>query len=149
MIDLRSDTVTRPTPQMLSAMTQARRWRKVLGGGMRQSGFLAAACLHAITHHVERLADDHRRAEKLAAGLAKVDALHVVYQATNMVFVDTAHEDAEPLTLHLQGLGIAMRGVYGGTTRLVTHLDIDDAAIARIIAGVKQYFSASNTQASK
>ncbi len=130
-------------------ISRARRWRKVLGGGMRQSGFLAAACLHAMTYHVQRLADDHRRAEKLAAGLAEVDALHVVYQATNMVFVDFAPEDAEPLTRHLQGLGIAMRGVYGGTTRLVTHLDIDDAAIERVIAGVKQYFSASGAQGAK
>lgn len=121
---------------------RARRWRKVLGGGMRQSGILAAACLHAMTHHVERLADDHRRAEALAAGLAGIDALKVVYQATNMVFVDIPSEHAEPLTQYLQEQGIIMRAVYGGTTRLVTHLDIDDAAIVRVIAAVKQYFVA-------
>jgi len=125
-------------------ISQAIRWRKVLGGGMRQSGFLAAACLHAMAHHVERLADDHRRAEKLAAGLRDIDSLNVVYQATNMVFVDIPPEHAEPLTQHLNAMGIAMRAVYGGTTRLVTHLDIDDAAIVKVIAGAKAYFASSS-----
>jgi len=122
---------------------QAIRWRKVLGGGMRQSGFLAAACLHAMSHHVERLADDHRRAERLAAGLREIDSLNVVYQATNMVFVDIPPEHAEPLTQHLHAVGIAMRAVYGGTTRLVTHLDIDDAAIGKVIDAMKGYFGSS------
>lgn len=121
---------------------QARRWRKVLGGGMRQSGLLAAACLYALDHHVERLADDHRRAEALAAGLRDIDALHVVYQATNMVFVDIPAEHAESLTAHMNARGVAMRAVYGGTTRLVTHLDIDDQAIAQVVAAFKGYFSA-------
>jgi len=120
---------------------QALRWRKVLGGGMRQSGLLAAACLYAMDHHVQRLADDHRRAERLAAGLRTIDELNVVYQATNMVFVDVPGEHAQALTDHLGTQGVIMRAVYGGTTRLVTHLDIDDAGIERVIAGFKGYFS--------
>ncbi|RYF59267.1 MAG: low-specificity L-threonine aldolase [Comamonadaceae bacterium] len=120
---------------------QALRWRKVLGGGMRQSGLLAAACLYAMDHHVQRLADDHRRAERLAAGLRTIDELNVVYQATNMVFVDVPGEHAQALTDDLATQGVIMRAVYGGTTRLVTHLDIDDAGIERVIAGFKGYFS--------
>ncbi|MFA4914406.1 MAG: low-specificity L-threonine aldolase [Burkholderiaceae bacterium] len=120
---------------------QALRWRKVLGGGMRQSGLLAAACLYAMDHHVQRLADDHRRAERLAAGLRTIDELNVVYQATNMVFVDVPGEHAQALTDDLATQGVIMRAVYGGTTRLVTHLDIDDAGIERVIAGFKSYFS--------
>jgi len=122
-------------------IAQALRWRKVLGGGMRQSGLLAAACLYAMDHHVQRLADDHRRAERLAAGLRAIDELTVVYQATNMVFVDVPGEHAQALTDYLGTQGVIMRAVYGGTTRLVTHLDIDDAGIERVITGFKGYFA--------
>lgn len=65
---------------------RAQRWRKVLGGGMRQSGILAAACLYALEHNVERLADDHANATRLAAGLAGIAPVKVLSQATNMVF---------------------------------------------------------------
>ena len=66
----------------------ARRWRKVVGGGMRQAGILAAAGLHALDHHVARLADDHARAERLSEDLRGLPGLDVVTQQTNMVFVE-------------------------------------------------------------
>jgi len=65
---------------------RAQRWRKVLGGGMRQSGILAAACLYAIEHNVERLVDDHANAARLAQGLEGIGQVKVLSHATNMVF---------------------------------------------------------------
>lgn len=109
----------------------ARRWRKVCGGGMRQAGLLAAAGLHALDHHVERLADDHRRAATLARGLA---ALGLPAQAhTNMVFVDTPVERQAALKAHLAERGIVIATGYLPTVRLVMHLDVDDAGVARTL----------------
>ena len=102
----------------------ARRWRKVLGGGMRQTGILAAAGLYALTHHVERLADDHRRAELLAEGLrnAGLDA----ERHTNMVFVDGV--DAPAMVAHMRRAGVRVSG-----SRWVVHMDIDDDDIHHIV----------------
>jgi threonine aldolase len=110
-----------------------KRLKKLLGGGWRQAGMLAAAALHALDHHVERLADDHRRARDLAAGLAAIPGLAVEAPQTNLVFV-TVPEPALPrlrATLHESGL---VASVGGPRVRLATHLDIDDAAIARAVA---------------
>ena len=119
---------------------EAKRWRKMLGGGMRQSGVLAAAAHHALDHHVTRLADDHARAERLAAGLREVDGLHVVGQFTNMVFIDVPGERLRALDVHLRDDGIRASIGYLPTVRLVTHLDVDDAAIARAIASFARFF---------
>src|SRR4030095_1213322 len=73
----------------------ARRWRKMLGGGMRQAGVLAAAGRHAIAHHIERLAEDHENAALLATGLAKHKKLNVSMPQTNMVFVDANADIAD------------------------------------------------------
>ena len=102
----------------------ARRWRKVLGGGMRQAGVLAAAGLHALTHHVERLADDHRRAESLAEGL-RYGGLSVE-QHTNMVFLHGL--DSASMVAHM-----AKRGVRVSGSRWVVHMDIDDADIRHVV----------------
>ena len=67
---------------------RALRWRKMLGGGLRQSGVLAAACLYALEHNVERLAQDHEHARLLAEGLRGIAGLRVLSQDTNMVFVE-------------------------------------------------------------
>ena len=88
---------------------------------------------HELDHHVERLADDHRRARDLAAGLAAIPGLAVETPQTNLVFV-TVPEAALPrlrATLHEFGL---VASVGGPRVRLATHLDIDDAAIARGVA---------------
>ena len=102
----------------------ARRWRKVLGGGMRQAGVLAAAGLHALTHHIERLADDHRRAANLAEGLRKQGLSG--QQHTNMVFVDGV--DTARMVAHMASGGVR---VAGG--RWVVHMDIDDADIRHVV----------------
>ena len=119
----------------------ARRWRKVLGGGMRQSGVLAAACLHALQHHVERLAQDHDNARLLAEGLAGIDGVRVLAQNTNMVFAEFPPDDCEPLSRALQEQGILMRAVYGGPTRLVTHLDVSADDVRATVNAMRAYFA--------
>ena len=105
-------------------VTAARRWRKVLGGGMRQAGVLAAAGRHALTHHVERLADDHRRAETLAEGLRNSGLS--VEQHTNMVFVHGL--DAARMVAHMAKGGVRISG-----SRWVVHRDIHDADIHHVV----------------
>jgi threonine aldolase len=112
---------------------QARRWRKMLGGGMRQSGVLAAAAIYALDHQVARLAEDHTRAERLAAGLRGIDGIRVLGQFTNMVFIDVAAARLRALDAHLRNAGVRVSIGYMPTVRLVTHIDIDDAAITRVI----------------
>jgi threonine aldolase len=119
-------------------IAQARRWRKVLGGGMRQAGVLAAAGRYALRHHVERLVEDHRRAAMLATALGDFPALtgHVRV-ATNMVFVDLEAARMEALRAHLERHGVVIRG-----GRWVVHLDIDDRGIDRVIAATGDFFAA-------
>ncbi len=111
----------------------AKRWRKMLGGGMRQSGILAAAALYALDHHVERLADDHRRAARLADGLRGIDGIRIVAHHTNMVFIEVDAARLRALDGHLQQRDVRASIGYLPNVRLVTHLDIDDAAIERAI----------------
>ncbi|KCB49945.1 glycine hydroxymethyltransferase [Bordetella hinzii 1277] len=103
---------------------QARRWRKVLGGGMRQAGVLAAAAHYALEHNVARLAEDHENARRLAQGLAALPGVQVHAQDTNMAFVSFAAEHRAALNQGLKEEGILMSAVYDGPVRLVTHLDI-------------------------
>lgn len=117
---------------------RAARWRKMLGGGMRQSGYLAAACIYALENNVERLADDHANAARLAAGLGEVSALTVTAQATNVVFLNVPDAHAEPLEEFLKQRGMLMQGVYAA--RLVTHLDVSRDDIDAFVAAVKDYF---------
>ncbi|MVW77865.1 low-specificity L-threonine aldolase [Bordetella sp. 02P26C-1] len=120
---------------------EARRWRKVLGGGMRQSGVLAAACLYALEHHVDRLAQDHESAAMLADGLREIDAVNVLAQDTNMVFAEFPAAHSDKLSADLRKQGIMIRAVYGGATRMVTHLDVTPDDIRRVVAAVKGYFA--------
>lgn len=117
---------------------RAARWRKMLGGGMRQSGYLAAACIYALENNVERLADDHANAARLAAGLGEVSALTVNAQATNVVFLNIPEAHAKPLEEFLKQRGMLMQGVYAA--RLVTHLDVSRDDIDAFVAAVKDYF---------
>ena len=118
----------------------AHRWRKMVGGGMRQAGMLAAAALHALDHHVERLADDHRLAQRLADGLAVVPGVTVEPPQTNIVFVDVSPERAAGLLDHLKTRGVWATGLY--RLRFVTHLDVDEAGVDRAIAAVREHLSA-------
>jgi threonine aldolase len=117
----------------------AHRWRKMLGGGMRQSGLLAAAALHALAHHVERLADDHALARRLAEGLAGLPGLTVEPPQTNIVFADMQGPRAAGLMEHLKSRGILATGLY--RLRFVTHLDVDAAGIDRAVAAVREHLS--------
>ncbi len=119
---------------------KARRWRKVAGGGWRQAGGLAAAGLHALDHHVARLADDHARAARLAASLRELRGLEVIGQHTNMVFMEVPTERLAPFKAHIASAGIRMSIGYLPSIRLVTHLDIDDAAIERSVAALRAFF---------
>ena len=120
-------------------LVRARRWRKMLGGGMRQSGFLAAACLYALEHHVERLADDHANAARLAQALSAIPKLKIAGQATNMVFLQIQQEHCSPLESYLKKQGMLMQAVYAA--RLVTHLDVSADDVDRFAAAVQTYFA--------
>jgi threonine aldolase len=120
---------------------RARRWRKMLGGGMRQAGILAAAGLVALDRHVGRLADDHANAKRLAHGLARIDAVTVDPEAvdTNMVFIEVDRPHAHDLNSYLKQRGILVDG--DGAYRLVTHLDVDSADVDRAVDAIQRFFS--------
>lgn len=119
---------------------QARRWRKMVGGGMRQSGLVAAAISHALDHHVERLADDHRRAQGLVSGLTGQPGVHAITASTNIAYLNMGTTDrGNALQAALSDDGILVSG--GRTVRLVTHLDIDDAAIDRAVERIRYHSS--------
>lgn len=113
---------------------RARRARKRWGGGMRQVGVLAAAALHALDHHVDRLADDHRRARALAAALRR-PGFTVREPDTNIVFVelDEGWEPAAILRV-LGERGVRMSAYGPRLLRAITHLDVDDTGIDRAVA---------------
>ncbi|MBR8656172.1 low-specificity L-threonine aldolase [Achromobacter sp. Marseille-Q0513] len=119
----------------------ALRWRKMLGGGLRQSGVLAAACLYALEHNVERLAQDHEHARLLAEGLRGIAGLRVLSQDTNMVFVEFEPSRCDALNAGVAADGILMRAVYGGSTRLVTHLDVSADDVRRVVASVARHLA--------
>lgn len=121
---------------------KARRWRKVAGGGWRQAGLLAAACTYALDHHVERLADDHARAARLAEGLAAIPNVKLLGQHTNMVYVDVPVDRLRDLDVHLRAREIRIGIGYTPTLRLVTHLDVDDEGVARTVEAFEAFFAA-------
>jgi threonine aldolase len=117
---------------------RAYRWRKVLGGGMRQSGYIAAACLYAIENQVERLSEDHANAHALADGLSKIDGVKIVSLATNMLFLELPETHAKPLEVFLKSRNMLIQGVYNA--RLVTHHDVSSDDVVRFVAAVAEYF---------
>ncbi len=124
-------------------LARAHRIRKMAGGGMRQAGLLAAGALYALDHHVERLAQDHALARRLAAALTGIPGLQVEPPQTNMVFVDlvgAARERSAALLAHLAASGILAVGLY--RLRFVTHLDVDAAGVDRAAAAIRQFFQA-------
>ena len=116
------------------------RWRKMLGGGMRQAGVLAAGALHALDHHVTRLADDHALARRLAEGLQGIPGVRVEPPQTNMVFIDVEGKRAQTLLPFLKSRGVLATGLY--RLRFVTHLDVDAAGVDRAIAAVREHLTA-------
>ncbi|HEX6910640.1 MAG TPA: GntG family PLP-dependent aldolase [Longimicrobium sp.] len=116
-----------------AAVQRAWRIRRRLGGGMRQAGILAAAGLYGLRNHFALLEQDHRRARELAARAAGVPGLAVVPPETNIVMIDLvdARLDAASLVAGLEGRGVRMSQFGARRLRAVTHLDVDDAGIAR------------------
>lgn len=120
---------------------RARRWRKVVGGGMRQAGILAAAGIYALENHVDRLADDHANARLLAEGLARIPDLAIDPDTvqTNMVFFSLDPERSEALKAHCKAHGILISG--RGAFRLVTHLDVATGDIEKVIQVFEELFN--------
>jgi threonine aldolase len=119
-------------------IARAHRCRKILGGAMRQAGVLAAAGLYALEHNVDRLAQDHSNAERLAAGLGRIDGLRVEPPQTNMVFVHVPAARVGALVVRLRTAGVSV--LPGTRMRLVTHLDVDAPGIDRAIAAFGAFF---------
>lgn len=128
---------------------QARRWRKALGGGMRQAGLVAAAGLYALEHHVARLADDHALAQHLAEGLQAL-GLSVEPVQTNIVFVHLPAGHVAAVAEALRAAGVLAS--IGPRTRLVTHLDIsrtDIDAVLRLLGATLTSASARSSAAAR
>lgn len=122
-------------------IARAHRIRKMAGGGMRQAGLLAAAASHALDHHIDRLADDHALAQRLAQGLEGIEGLKVEAPHTNIVFVDltgAAQARSSELLASLNQQGILATGLY--RLRFVTHLDVDVAGVDRAVAAIRAFF---------
>lgn len=121
-------------------LKQARRWRKVVGGGMRQAGMLAAAGIFALEQNIQRLQQDHEHAEMLAEGLRHIDGVPVRREEnqTNMVFLDLDRDVAGKLQAYLQTQNIRI-GI-GQTVRLVTHLDVNREDIERLLRCCREFF---------
>jgi threonine aldolase len=119
---------------------RARRQRKMLGGGMRQAGFIAAAGIYALENHINRLEKDHQNARELAEGLSLIKALSIKPDAakTNMIFVPFGVEESNRLAAFLKEKGILISG--RGALRLVTHLDISRQDIQTVIQAFESYF---------
>jgi threonine aldolase len=117
---------------------RARRIRKMAGGGLRQAGLLAACALHALDHHVERLAEDHANARRLAEGLRGIDGLTVKSADTNIVFVDVADGRGPALLDFLKANGVLATGLIG--LRFVTHLDVDAAGVDHATTTIRRFF---------
>lgn len=117
------------------AIQRARTLKQLFGGSMRQSGILAAAGLYALEHHVERLAEDHANARRLAEGLAAIPTLDVEPVETNIVFVGIGRTgfSREELTARLRAEGVDVSAPGPTRLRLVTHLDVSAADIERAI----------------
>ncbi len=123
-----------------STIVRARRLRKLLGGGWRQAGIVAAAGIYALDHHVERLADDHRRARQLAEGLVGCERVAVDPDSveTNMVVARLRYDEPiEGVIADLAAEGVLTGPLDAHALRFVTHLDIDDEGLDRALAGCR------------
>lgn len=124
-------------------IAKGRRLRKMLGGGLRQSGILAAAGLYALDNNINRLADDHANARALAEGLAALPGLQVITPDTNIVFVNVNQEVAPAFAEFLKAKGIGLTSTYGAVQqRWVTHLDVSRADVEFALATAKEFFAA-------
>ena len=124
-------------------MRRAWEVRKRFGGGMRQSGILAAAALHGLDHHLPRMHEDHARARMLAAAVVNVPGVSVVAPDTNIVMIDLlAGQQAERVVARAQAAGVLITAWHDTRVRAVLHLDVDDAAVVRAGAVLVEALSA-------
>ena len=110
-------------------IAKAHRWRKMLGGGMRQAGIIAAAGIHALDHNRERVADDHALATALGDALAQIPGVTVSGVETNMVFAQFAEPEAVAAKFDEAGI---LAAIQDGTSRFVTHLDLPADTAERV-----------------
>jgi threonine aldolase len=120
------------------------RWKQRLGGSMRQAGICAAACLHALDHHVDRLAEDHANAKALARGLAQIPGVVVEMPDTNLVFFDIRGAGMAVATLQQRLLaeGVAVSAL-GGRVRACTHLDVTAPMVEEAVAIIREILLAA------
>ena len=132
-----------------SLIAEAWRWKQQMGGAMRQAGIVAAGCLYALDHNVERLAEDHENARVLAEGLAELDGVELDPEAveTNIVVFDVP--DAEAFCTALERAGVRMGPFGPRRVRAVTHLDVDRAGIERAIAAAEAALRAGRSVAAQ
>jgi len=124
---------------------RAYRFRKMLGGGMRQAGILAAACLYALEHQLQRLREDHRHAAVLATGLDHPDLAVNHPVDTNIVIVDVAGDGGdESLLAHLVGQGVSALGFGPGRVRLIPNLEQSRGDVDRVLAALNTWPGSGN-----
>jgi threonine aldolase len=123
---------------------EAWRWKQRLGGSMRQAGIVAAACVYALDHHVDRLADDHANARALARGLAQINGIVVQEPETNLVFFkpDGAGVPGDKMVAELRKRGVSL-AMMDGRIRACTHLDVTAAMIEETIGHVREIVRAA------
>jgi threonine aldolase len=120
-------------------IAKAVRSRKMLGGGLRQAGLLAAACLYALEHNIDRLAQDHDNAARLGQGLSQIAEVRLERASTNMVILHIPPGDVAPLAAFLKGRGIL--AALGARSRLVLHKDVSAQDVDTVIDAMKAYFA--------
>ena len=120
------------------------RWKQRLGGSMRQAGICAAACIHALDHHVERLADDHANARALARGLSQIAGVEVQQPETNLVFFkpDGAGVAGDRMVVELRKRGVLL-AMMDGRIRACTHLDVSATMIEEAVGHVRDIVRAA------
>jgi threonine aldolase len=120
---------------------KARRVRKMLGGGMRQVGILAAAGLYALEHHIERLAEDHENAQILAQALREIPEVRLEPVETNIIIFELTKTPAEKLITELKKRNILALAIGPRRVRLVTHLDVSRADVLRAACALQEILS--------
>jgi threonine aldolase len=125
-------------------VAEAWRWKQMLGGAMRQAGIVAAAGLYALDHHVERLADDHARARRLAEGLARLPGVDIEPATVETNIVIFSVPDAPAFCDALRRADVMMLAVDPRRVRAVTHLDVDDSGIERALDAAADVLGAAD-----
>jgi threonine aldolase len=129
---------------MIAHIDEVWRWKQRLGGAMRQAGVCAAACIHALDHHVERLAEDHANARALARGLSQIAGVKVQEPETNLVFFepDGAGISGDKMVAALRSRGVLL-ATMDGRIRACTHLDVSAAMIEEMVGLVREIVRAA------